>query len=113
MSGCQYTRFLGLRTQKAKRCFGNRKKEIEQEMKFKNSMLNHLVITNRGGDMSSATKTLRQNGYTNVQTHGYGFFECSQNDKFATKFSATSPSGYYVTGTVCSGFFKGSTIRFD
>lgn len=64
-------------------------------------------------DVAGATKTLRQNGYTNVQTHGYGFFECSQNDKFATKFSATSPSGYYVTGTVCSGFFKGSTIRFD
>ncbi|UOK16847.1 hypothetical protein [Vibrio phage phiKT1024] len=64
-------------------------------------------------DVQGATKTLRQNGYTNVQTHGYGFFECSQNDKFATKFSATSPSGHYVTGTVCSGFFKGSTIRFD
>lgn len=56
MSKCQYTRFLELRTKKAKRGFGNRKKEIEQEMKFNNSMLNHLVITNRGGDMTSAIK---------------------------------------------------------
>ncbi|WXB47806.1 hypothetical protein WCWAEYFT_CDS0104 [Vibrio phage VB_VaC_TDDLMA] len=56
MSKCQYARFLELRTKKAKRGFGNRKKEIEQEMKFNNSMLNHILIINSGGDMSSANK---------------------------------------------------------
>ena len=56
MSKCQYTRFLELRTKKVKLGFGNRKKEIEQEMKSNNSLLNHLVIINSGGDMTSANK---------------------------------------------------------
>ncbi len=56
MSKCQYTRFLGLKCKKDKRGFGDRKEEIVQELKFKNSMLNRLVITNLGGDQSSAYK---------------------------------------------------------
>lgn len=61
---------------------------------------------------NQAKRILEAQGYTNVETGGYGLFKCGQDDAFATNFTATSPSGTTVSGTVCSGWFKGSTIRF-
>ena len=40
-------------------------------------------------------------------------FGCSEDDTFSTKFSATNAKGERVGGAVCSGWLKGSTIRFD
>lgn len=61
----------------------------------------------------TAIRILEQNGYTNIQMTGYSFFACSEDDTFATGFQATSPTGQVVEGTVCSGLFKGATIRFN
>ena len=61
-----------------------------------------------------ATRALRGAGYTNITLHGYAWFACDQErDTFATKFVATGPSGQRVSGAVCSGWLKGSTIRTD
>ena len=60
-----------------------------------------------------AASLLSDQGYTNIETGGYGWFSCSKDDEFATRFKATSPAGKVVKGTVCAGWFKGSTIRFD
>lgn len=63
---------------------------------------------------SEATRILKENGYKNINITGWGWFKCSQDDFFATKFDALSTSGKKVSGTVCSGLiFKGSTIRFN
>ncbi|MDO7394680.1 hypothetical protein [Acinetobacter baumannii] len=62
---------------------------------------------------NDATKALKANGFTDIQTHGRAFFACSEDDSFATKFSAKNKDGQKVTGAVCSGWLKGSTIRFD
>lgn len=56
---------------------------------------------------------LSKDGYTNIETHGHAFFACGKDDSFATKFTATSPVGNKVSGAVCSGWFKGKTVRFD
>jgi hypothetical protein len=64
-------------------------------------------------DGPGAERVLRQNGYTNVKLTGWSAFSCSEKDTFATGFEATSPSGQRVVGTVCSGWLKGYTIRFD
>jgi len=64
-------------------------------------------------DQPKATKVLQDNGYTDVQITGYSPFACSDSDTFSTGFRAKSPSGVVVSGTVCSGFLKGATIRFD
>lgn len=61
----------------------------------------------------TAQKTLEDNGYTHVQTTGYRWFTCDNHDLFSTGFTAVSPSGKPVSGAVCSGLFKGNTIRFD
>ena len=62
---------------------------------------------------NSTIETLTEQGYTNIETHGHAWFACSEDDVFATKFTATSPSGHRVEGAVCKGWFKGATIRFD
>lgn len=60
-----------------------------------------------------AKEVLGKQGFTNIETHGWSPFGCGEEDTFTTKFSATSPIGEHVTGVVCSGFFKGATVRFD
>lgn len=62
---------------------------------------------------NDATKALKAQGFTDIQTNGRAFFACSEDDTFATKFTAKNPKGEIVTGAVCSGWLKGSTIRFD
>ena len=60
-----------------------------------------------------ARRLLSNQGYTNIQITGYKFFACGEGDWYATGFRATNPVGKIVTGCVCEGVFKNSTIRFD
>lgn len=62
---------------------------------------------------SEAERALRAAGFTKIETKGYAFFGCSDDDKFHTSFEAVGPTGQHVEGVVCSGFIKGATIRFD
>ncbi len=64
-------------------------------------------------DGSKATKVLTDMGYTDITITGYSPFSCSEDDTFKTGFTARSPSGNRVSGTVCSAFLKGATVRFD
>lgn len=64
-------------------------------------------------DADTARRILESNGYTVIEVGGYAMWHCSEDDTFATSFVALSPSGQRVTGAVCSGWFKGGTIRFD
>lgn len=59
-----------------------------------------------------AEHALTSAGFTNIETHGYAFYGCGEKDEFKTKFTATNPQGKRVSGVVCSGWFKGGTIRF-
>jgi hypothetical protein len=66
--------------------------------------------TNKGG----AEKVLKQSGYHPIEVGGYGFFDCSDDDTYRTRFKAYSPdSTMIVEGCVCEGLFKGKTIRLD
>ena len=65
---------------------------------------------------TSSTETVRaveSLGLTEVKPTGYRFWGCGEDDSFHTGFEATNPQGKVVTGTVCSGWFKGATVRFD
>ena len=64
-------------------------------------------------DPVESTRILKQQGYSQVQTTGYSWLACGKNDWYSTGFTAKSPAGVYVGGTVCSGIFKGHTIRLD
>lgn len=64
-------------------------------------------------DSDGAVEVLEAQGFTNIQTHGYAFFACSEDDTFATKFTATGPTGKPASGAVCCGLlFKNCTVRF-
>lgn len=58
-----------------------------------------------------ARKALTGAGYTEIQTTGYCWFCCGKDDTFHTGFTAKGPTGQPVVGAVCSGWFKGATIR--
>lgn len=63
-----------------------------------------------------ATEILRSQGFRDVQIRPWGvltLFQCSQDDLFKTPFTANSQANAQVSGVVCSGFLKGSTIRFN
>lgn len=60
-----------------------------------------------------ALRILRSQGFHNIQITGFRFFGCDEKDTFHTGFVATSQSGQRLSGVVCSGFLKGSTVRFD
>ena len=64
-------------------------------------------------DPAGATKTLEDAGYTNVKAQGYSWFGCGKGDLYHTEFKANNVNGKQVSGVVCKGVFKGSTIRFD
>lgn len=55
---------------------------------------------------------LEAQGFTNVKTQGFSIFGCGQDDNFSTKFTAEK-DGKTVSGVVCGGILKGSTVRFD
>ena len=59
-----------------------------------------------------AKRVLTNEGYTNIEITGYNLFACSDEDTFKTGFRAKNRNGKIITGTVCSGVLKGSTIRY-
>ena len=63
-------------------------------------------------DSDGARKALADQGYEKVQITGYRWFKCDEKDVFSTGFTAYR-GDRYVKGTVCSGWFKGNTIRTD
>lgn len=62
-------------------------------------------------DAPTTERILRQHGYTNIKTTGYSWVSCGKDDSFATGFTANTQTGARVSGVVCSGWFKGATIR--
>ena len=65
-------------------------------------------------DNPGALRALEGAGYTQIELGGYAWFQCDgKSDTFSTKFTAKGPAGKIVSGAVCSGLFKGSTIRTD
>lgn len=62
-------------------------------------------------DPPTAERVLQQQNYRDIQITGYGWFGCSEDDTFATRFRARAPNGEMVTGVVCSGWLKGATVR--
>ena len=64
-------------------------------------------------DVQSAKVTLEGLSLKPVKVGGYGWFACGKGDVFATNFTAENAQGHTVSGTVCKGWLKGSTVRFD
>jgi len=65
-------------------------------------------------DEAYTKKLLESQGYTSIETYGHSWWSCSDDDTYATKFTAKNPNGFDVKGTVCSNLIvKDATIRFE
>jgi len=68
-------------------------------------------------DAPDAERVLQDEGYSNIKIGGYDPWLCDTgkhgSDVYATKFTATGPTGRPVSGVVCKGWLKGSTVRMD
>lgn len=64
-------------------------------------------------DPPTAERALDDLGFTEIQTTGYRFFSCGEDYTFHTGFAATNVNGKRVTGAVCSGWLKGTSVKFD
>lgn len=62
-------------------------------------------------DVEGAKRALEAEGFEKVSITGYRFFGCGKED-FHTGFRACR-GAKCTTGVVCSGWFKGGTIRHD
>lgn len=72
-----------------------------------------VTLSSCGVDPKSATRALETQGMKDVKIEGYAFFGCGKEDTFHSNFSAIGANGTLVTGTVCQGWLKGTTVRFD
>lgn len=70
-------------------------------------------IVSACSDSDGAKRALEDAGMEQVRTEGWSLFGCDEKDTFHTRFSAVNHNGRKVSGIVCSGWLKGSTIRFD
>lgn len=64
-------------------------------------------------DPTAATKALDDAAFKEVKITGYRIFGCGEDYTFHTGFEAKNVNNKLVTGVVCSGWLKGSSIKFD
>ena len=64
-------------------------------------------------DEDAATRALTGLGFKEIELHSVGLLSLSCDEAYRTGFKAKSADGVEVTGVVCTGFLKRSTVRFD
>ena len=64
-------------------------------------------------DFEKGKEQLENMGYSNIENTGYNAFCCSEKDTYSTGFKCTDKKGREVKGCICSGAWKGITIRFE
>lgn len=64
-------------------------------------------------DSVTATRALNNLGFKKITITGARWTGCGEEDFYHTGFEAVNAQERRVTGVVCSGLFKSSTVRFD
>lgn len=62
-------------------------------------------------DPQTAIRVLKNEGLEKVAIGSYSFFGCAEGDFYRTEFVGYK-NGSKISGVVCSGLFKGVTIRY-
>ncbi|OWZ90443.1 hypothetical protein B9J07_28060 [Sinorhizobium sp. LM21] len=71
------------------------------------------LLAGCGVNPNDAKRALEAQGITGIQLGGYSVFGCAKGDHFSSKFTGVGVNGKPVSGVVCSGLLKGTTIRYD
>jgi flagellar hook assembly protein FlgD len=59
-----------------------------------------------------AVRILEDTHNVKVTSIGYAMYGCGEEDNFSFKWKGVNEDGKEVQGNACSGFLKGTTIRF-
>ncbi len=51
-------------------------------------------------------------GFTNAKVGDHSWFGCGNDYTYSHEFTAVSPRGVEVSGTICCGISKGCTLKF-
>lgn len=76
----------------------------------------HMGLNPLMTDYDGAVEVVEGHGLTDAKATGYGWFKCGfgeSTEMWRTRFTATNQNGQEVSGVVCAGLFKGSTMRLD
>jgi hypothetical protein len=71
-----------------------------------------VFYTDFGTQPKRTIALLKSQGYSDIHLTGYKVFACGRGDFFSSGFKAVK-DGQQIEGVVCSGLFKGATIRFE
>jgi hypothetical protein len=72
-----------------------------------------MISCTSSNDFEKGKKQLEQQNYTNIKDTGFSWFCCDDKDNYSSGFTAIDRRGNEVEGCICSGYFKGVTIRFN
>ncbi len=89
-------------------------------MNFKNIAASFALVAASVGlagcNEDNAHNAVRSMGFTDIKTEhslATGFVKCGEREGFFSyDFTAKNPNGQAVSGYVCQGPLKGSTVRF-
>ena len=70
------------------------------------------MLASCGVDPVAGERALKAQGVTDVKISGWAWFGCAEDDSFRSNFTGTGSDGKPVSGTLCSGWFKGITVRY-
>ncbi|WP_296737415.1 hypothetical protein [Mesorhizobium sp.] len=62
-------------------------------------------------DTQSATHALNAMGIRDVKFGSYAWFACNRRAPFSSTFTGTGADGKPVSGAVCQGILKSTTVR--
>ncbi len=69
-----------------------------------------------GGGFSVSTERVQKvfdaYGFTNAKVGDRSWFGCGNDYTYSHEFTAVSPRGVEVSGTICCGISKGCTLKF-
>jgi hypothetical protein len=71
-----------------------------------------LLVTTACTKESDVAKYAKIEKWDSYEILGYSFFGCGEKDLFRTEFRAVK-NGQEFTGIMCSGLFKGATLRLN
>lgn len=71
------------------------------------------LLASCGVNPDSAKRALEAQGLTKVEIGGHAFWGCAKGENFSSNFTAIGANGKPVSGVICSGVFKGITVRYD
>lgn len=72
-----------------------------------------LSLSACGVNHKQGRRALEAQGMTDIHIGSWAIIGCGRDDDFSSYFTAKDANGKEVSGTLCGGWLKGITVRYD